>query len=68
MDKTTIKERAYVDLKLLERVVRFKDRFYPTGSAHYELAEPGIMRLTPTESCLGILQDDYKHILCAFSA
>ena len=62
MDKTTIKERAYSDLKLLERVVRFKDRFYPAGSAHYELAKPGTMRLTPTESCLGILQDDYKHM------
>ena len=62
MDKTTIKDRAYGDLELLERVVRFKDRFYHAGSAHYELAKPGTMQLMPPESCLDILKDDYEHM------
>jgi len=62
MDKSPVKERAYADLELLERVVRFKDRFYPAGSAHYELAKPGTMHLIPPGDCINALQDDYEHM------
>jgi hypothetical protein len=62
MDRSNVKERAYADLGLLRRVVQFKDRFYPAGSAHYNLAKPGTMRLMPPENCLVTLQDDYKHM------
>ena len=49
-------------MNLLERVVRFKERFYPTGSAHYELAKPGTMRLLSPEGCIFLLREDYKHM------
>lgn len=49
MDKTPVKAAAYGKLALLERVVRFKDRFYPEGLARYDLAKSGAMR--PRPSC-----------------
>lgn len=57
-----VKAVAYGDLALLERVVRFKERFYPAGSAHYKLARPGTMRLLPPEACLSLLREDYEHM------
>lgn len=46
-DKSPVKASAYGDLKLLGRVVRFKEHFYPAGSAHYEPAKSGTIRLLP---------------------
>ncbi len=62
MDKSSVKAQAYADLKLLECVVAFKARFYPTNSARYDLACPGSMRLMPPEDCVSILADDYEHM------
>lgn len=62
MDKSPVKATAYGDLALLERMVRFKERFYPAGSAHYELAKPGTMRLLPPVECLALLREDYEHM------
>lgn len=62
MDKNYIKEQAYADLPLLERVVAFKTRFYPAKAARYDLAHIGSMRLTPPEDCVPLLADDYEHM------
>ena len=62
MDASPVKAAAYENLELLERVVRFKERFYPAGSAHYELAKPGSMRLLPPEDCIPLLREDYEHM------
>lgn len=62
MSKSSVKAAALADFDLLERVVRFKDRFYPAGSAHYELAKPGTMRLMPPTDCVPTLRDDYEHM------
>lgn len=62
MDASPVKAAAFADLDLLTRVVTFKDRFYPAGNAHYDLAKPGTMRLLPPEDCLPILRDDYAHM------
>lgn len=62
MDKSPVKAAALADLDLLERVVRFKDRFYPAGPAHYELAKPGTLRLMPPEECISTLREDYEHM------
>lgn len=62
MDKSPVKAAAYADLNLLARVVQFKERFYPTGNAHYDLAKPGTMRLLPPEDYLSILREDYGHM------
>ena len=62
MDASPVKAAAFGNLDLLARVVTFKDRFYPAGNAHYDLAKPGTMRLLPPEDCLPILRDDYAHM------
>ena len=62
MDASPVKAAAFADLDLLARVVTFKDRFYPAGNAHYDLAKPGTMRLLPPEDCLPVLRDDYAHM------
>lgn len=62
MANSPVKEAALTDLNLLERVVCFKDRFYPTGSAYYELAKPGTMRLMPPKDCVMQLEEDYAHM------
>ncbi|NCB42974.1 MAG: nucleotidyl transferase AbiEii/AbiGii toxin family protein [Clostridia bacterium] len=62
MDKSPVKKTAFADVALLEHVVKFKDRFYPSGFAHYELANPGTIRLMPPDDCLAILSDDYEHM------
>jgi len=45
MNHSVVKEQAYSDMDLLECVVRFKNKFYPSSAAHYEMAKPGSMRL-----------------------
>lgn len=62
MDKSNIKERAYADLELLDRVVSFKSRFYPANAARYDLAKPGTMKLMPPDDCISILVEDYGHM------
>lgn len=62
MDKSNIKVQAYADLELLNRVVTFKSRFYPTNAARYDLAKPGAMKLMPPEDCISILVEDYEHM------
>lgn len=62
MDKAPVKAAAYSDLELLRRVVQFKNRFYPAGNAHYDLAKPGTMRLLPPEDCIESLRKDYAHM------
>jgi len=62
MNASPVKAAAFRNLDLLARVVTFKDRFYPAGNAHYDLAKPGTMRLLPPEDCLPVLRDDYAHM------
>lgn len=62
MDASPVKAAAFRNLDLLARVVTFKDRFYPAGNAHYDLAKPVTMRLLPPEDCLPVLRDDYAHM------
>lgn len=62
MANAPVKASALADLPLLEKVVEFKDRFYPAGSAHYDLAKPNTLRLMPPVDCMASLQDDYEHM------
>ena len=62
MGNSFVKERAYADFKLLDFVSRFKDRFYPSRSARYELAIQGSLRLVPTVDSIPALKADYSHM------
>ena len=54
-----IKKNALDRNELLENVVDFKQQFYPSKNACYELAEPGTLRLMPPENLLKELASDY---------
>lgn len=55
-----VKDRALADLALLRDVVRFKEKFYRSPSARYELAVPGTFRLLPTDQGGKELESDYR--------
>jgi hypothetical protein len=55
-----VKDSALADLALLQDVVRFKEKFYRSPSARYELAVPGTFRLLPTDRGGKELQGDYR--------
>lgn len=56
------KSAALRDLKLLADVVTFKKRFYPSGTARYELAKPGSLRLVPKPEQIQELKKDYREM------
>lgn len=62
MYNSPVKEAAFADLELLDRVVKFKEKFYRCPWAKYEDAKAGTMKLMPPEYNLKALEDDYKHM------
>ena len=59
MAQTPLKAEAFADLRLLEDVAAFKDKFYHRGWARYDLAKPGTMRLTPPPHVHKRVEADY---------
>jgi hypothetical protein len=51
---------ALANLHLLGEVVEFKQRFYPSARARYDLAKPGTFKLIPGPSHLSELEKDYR--------
>jgi len=61
--ESEIVDRALCDLTLLTNVVQFKERFYPSKWARYDLATPGSFRLLPTsKDQLKELESDYQNM------
>ncbi len=54
-----VKEKAFAQLDLLQRVVDFKIKFYPRGWAKYAEAVPGTLKLIPPEYRYAALRSDY---------
>ena len=57
-----IKVAALADLQLLQDVVSFKQRFYPSRWACYEDARPGTFKLIPCVARVDELRRDYRHM------
>jgi hypothetical protein len=55
-----VKQFALSDLDLLKSVVEFKERFYYSSWAHYDMAKPGSFRLSPPPSQIAALAHDYR--------
>lgn len=55
-----VKENSLADLELLKQVVEFKNRFYRSPSARYNLAKPGTFRILPSNEKQAVLEEDYK--------
>ena len=62
MANSAVKDSSLADLALLKGVVAFKQRFYPRGWAHYDLAKPGTFRLLPSEQVLTAVEKDYMQM------
>ena len=62
MMKSPVKDNALADNDLLERVVKFKDKFYRCPWARYDLAKRGTMKLLPPNYNLAKLRSDYDHM------
>jgi hypothetical protein len=48
------------EVELLAEVVAFKERFYFSAWARYDLAVPGSLRLVPEGPVLKAVTDDYR--------
>lgn len=59
MARSGVKAKAFARLDLLEAVVQFKQRFYPSGWAKYEEAKIGTLKLLPPEFRHDELRKDY---------
>ena len=58
-----VRASALADPKLLRDVVAFKQRFYPSAWARYDLAVPGSLKLLPTTpSHVEDLAQDYEEM------
>lgn len=62
MSKSPVKVAAFADIDLLEKVVRFKEKFYRCSWAKYDEANPGTMKLIPSEKNIKALREDYEHM------
>jgi hypothetical protein len=58
--RSPLRKAALSELKLLEHVVEFKQRFYPSNWARYDLAVPGTLKLIPAQPQLASLERDYQ--------
>lgn len=59
MSTSAVKTNALKQLDLLEKVVTFKNKFYPRGWAHYSDAKPGTLKLIPLDYRFASLKADY---------
>jgi hypothetical protein len=61
-----VAELPSLDLEMLEGVRRYKQRYYPSAWAHYELAQPGSIVIVPGVSKLRALETDYRDMRMMF--
>ncbi|MEQ7034191.1 nucleotidyl transferase AbiEii/AbiGii toxin family protein [Enterococcus durans] len=62
MSKSEIKQRAFDKCGLLAQVVAFKQKFYRSNSAKYDLATLKQIRLLPNSNQLELLEEDYQQM------
>lgn len=62
MANSPFKDSAFADIELLEKVVRFKEKFYRCSWARYDEAKQGTMKLIPSEKSIKALYEDYEHM------
>jgi hypothetical protein len=60
--RSAVKKAALADQQLLKAVVTFKQRFYPSASARYDLAQPGSFKLIPNDGQIARLKTDYQEM------
>jgi hypothetical protein len=68
LSRSGVAKAALQDLELLRSVAEFKERFYPSSAARYDLACPGTIRLLPDDDRLVELARDYRNMETMFYA
>ncbi|HEV3155719.1 MAG TPA: nucleotidyl transferase AbiEii/AbiGii toxin family protein [Candidatus Baltobacteraceae bacterium] len=63
---TNVGKAVVRDLGMLEAVRVFKERYYPSAWARYDLAVPGTLTLVPAESKVRNLAADYREMRMMF--
>lgn len=58
--QSPLRKAALSELNLLKDVVEFKQRFYPSNWAHFDLAVPRTLKLIPPQPQLANLERDYR--------
>lgn len=66
LSRSGVAATALQDVELLRSVAEFKDRFYPSRAARYDLARPGTVRILPCEERLAELARDYRNMTTMF--
>ena len=62
MQSSFVLKSAFENIDLLEKVVKFKEKFYRCPWAKYEDAKIGTIKLLPPDHNIQTLKDDYKHM------
>ena len=57
-----VRAEALADIDLLAQVVKHKETFYAAAWARYDLAKPGTLRLSPSETRITALERDYRNM------
>ncbi len=60
LSRAPVRDEALADLELLAAVVDFKQRFYASAWANYELAKPGSFKLLPDAVRMKEVEKDYQ--------
>ena len=60
MAVSPVKAAALADMEMLDDVAAFKQRFYPSAWARYDLARSGTLRLVPDGVVLDAVTSDYR--------
>ena len=55
-----MRRAALADSALRKEVIKFKERFYPSAWARYDLAKRGTFKLIPSAANLIELETDYR--------
>ena len=64
--KSGIAKSALSNIHLLHSVAHFKERFYPSRKARYDLARHGTLRLIPNKNIQNDLREDYRNMQIMF--
>jgi hypothetical protein len=66
MLQTPIGETASRDLAMLDEVCQYKERYYASAWARYDLAVPGTLSIVPSETKMRALTADYREMRMMF--
>jgi len=62
MSLSAVKESAYKNIELLNKVTIFKEKFYRCPWAKYEEIHKGKIRIVPREEYFKVIEEDYIHM------